>query len=159
MLAQTLTPEVIREFLESLSTAIERDQMHVDGLPPDGFPIGYDDDMWRTWRLDHRVFIKKLALTTDAIPPVVLWRLTGIAISYEPALVGGVLLELFAEVVSGSCAEDCATAECFFGWLIDGMAEQPKGRSRHDGAHASILTWLPTADPLGIARDPECEYG
>jgi hypothetical protein len=160
MLAKTLTPEVIREFLENLSIAIERDQIYVDGLPPERFPIAYDDDMWRSWRLDHRMFIKKLASTTDAIPPVMVWQLTGIAVGYEPALVGSVLLELFAEIVSGSCcAEDFETAERFFGWLIDRMAEQRKGRSRRDGAHASILTWLPTADPLRIAQDPECGYG
>ena len=68
--------------------------------------------MWRSWRLDHRMFIKKLASTTGiAIPPVMVWQLTGIAVGYEPALVGSVLLELFAEIVSGSCcAEDFETA-------------------------------------------------
>lgn len=159
MLAETVTLDVINEFLERFSTAIEHDQVYVDGLPSERFSTTYSDSMWREWRQRHRKFIVELLLTTDAIPPVTLWQLTGIAIAYEPALVGSVVLELFAEVVSGSCAEDFGVAECFFGWLIDQMAEQRKGRSRYEGAHASILTWLPTVDPLRIARDPDCGYG
>ncbi len=159
MLAEILTQDDVNEFLERFSTAIECDQAYVDGLPLERFSASYSDSIWRTWRHHHRKFIEQLLVTTDAIPPVMLWQLTRIAVGYEPALVENVLLELFAEVVSGSCAEDFGTAERFFGGLIEQMGQHRKGRSSHKGARASILTWLATADPLRIARDPECGYG
>jgi hypothetical protein len=157
---KTLTPKDIRNFLKRLSNAIELDQVHVDALPPERFSPAYSDSMWRDWRHGHRVFIDELLLTADAIPPAMLSELTGIAITYEPALIGSVLLEIFAEVVSGSCArEDLGTSERFFGWLIKQVSQQPKGNLRHKGAPASILRWLPVSDPLRIAQDPECGYG
>jgi hypothetical protein len=159
MLTETLAPQDIQNFLKRLSAAIELDQVNVDALPPERFSIAYSDSMWRTWRHDHRVFIDKLLLTADAIPPLMLKQLTGIATAYEPAFVGSVVLELFAEIVSGSCAEDFGTAERFFGRLIKQTTEQRKGSSRHEGAQASILKWLSVADPLRIAQDPECRYG
>ncbi|MGY4177655.1 hypothetical protein ACVIHH_002946 [Bradyrhizobium sp. USDA 4518] len=157
MLSVTLTPEDIRNFLKQLSVAIELDQSSVDALPPERFSIEYDDDMWRAWRREHRLHIEKLLCTADAIPPVMLWRLTGVAIGYEPALVGNTLLELFAEVAAGGC-EDLATAETFFGVLIKQMSGQAKRSSRRGSARTSMLQWLPTTDPLRIAQDPECGY-
>jgi len=100
---KALTPEDIRTFLKRMSTAIELDQIHVDTLPPERFSPVYNDGMWRAWRRDHRVFIDKLLLTAVAIPPAMLRELTRIAITREPELIGRVVLELFAEVVSGSC--------------------------------------------------------
>jgi hypothetical protein len=158
MLTATLTQEDIQNFLKRLSAAIELDQVNVDALPLERFSIAYSDSIWRTWRHDHRVFIEKLLLTAVAIPPVMLKQLTEIATAYEPALVGSVVLELFAEVVSGSCAEDFGTAERFFAGLIKQMSEQPKGNPGHGGAQASILEWLPATDPLRIAQDAECRY-
>ncbi|MFB9268034.1 hypothetical protein ACFFWD_33710 [Bradyrhizobium erythrophlei] len=159
MLTETLTPEDIKNFLKRLSAAIELDQVKVDALPPESFSIAYSHSMWRTWRHDHRVHIEKLLVTADAIPQVMLEHVTEIAAAYEPALVGSVVLELFAEVVGGSCAEDLGTADKFFGALIQDMSGQRKGNSRHGGAQASILQWLPATDPLRIAQDPECGYG
>jgi hypothetical protein len=158
MLAETLAPGDIQELLKRFSAAIELDQVYVDALPPGRFSIAYNDSMWRTWRHDHRVFIEKLLLTVAAIPPVMLKQLTGIATTYEPALVGSVVLDLFAEIVSGSCAEDFGTAERFFGWLIKQMSDQHKGNPRHGGAQGSLLQWLPVTDPLRIGQDPECGY-
>ncbi|WMT76948.1 hypothetical protein [Bradyrhizobium sp. Ash2021] len=159
MLTATLTLEDVQEFLKRLTATIELDQLNVDAMPPEHFATAYNDSMWRTWRHDHRAYIEKLLLTTDAMPPVMLWQLTGIAIAYEPARVGNIVLELFAEVVSGSCAEDLGTADRFFGRLIQEMSGQRKGNSCHGSAQASILRWLPELDPLRIARDPECGYG
>ncbi|MGY4480156.1 hypothetical protein [Bradyrhizobium sp. USDA 3364] len=159
MVTGTLTPDDVRALLERFSAAIELDQNHVDGLPPDSFSVAYDEGMWRQWRHDHRVYVAMLLSTTDAIPPVMLWRLTGIAVGYEPALVGNIIVDLFAEVVSGCSAEDFSTAERFFGGLIAEMSGQRRGRSCHGGARASLLRWLPAADPLRIAQDPECGYG
>ena len=158
MLTETLTPEDIKTFLTRLTTAIELDQVYVDALPPESFSIEYDDSMWRTWRHDHRVYLEKLHATTDAIPPVMMWQLTGIAVAHEPALVGNTVLEVFAEVVSGSCGEDLGTAERFFDRLIQEVNGQPKGKRSHGNAQALILEWLPESDPLRIARDPECGY-
>ena len=156
---KALTPEDIRTFLKRMSTAIELDQIHVDTLPPERFSPVYNDGMWRAWRRDHRVFIDKLLLTAVAIPPAMLRELTRIAITREPELIGRVVLELFTEVVSGSCPlEYLGTAERFFCWLIEQLRDQPEGKLRHESARASILQWLPVADPLRIAQDPECSY-
>jgi hypothetical protein len=155
MLTENLTPADIQDFLRQLSTAIELDQVNVDALPPESFSIEYSDSMWRTWRQDHRAYIEKLLSTADAIPPVMLKQMTEIATAYEPAHVGSILQALFAEVVSGSCAEDLGTAERFFSALIAEMSGQRKGAPRHRSAQASILQWLPPTDPLRIAQDPE----
>ena len=143
MLTEMLAPEDIQNFLKRLSAAIELDQVNVDALPPERFSIAYSDSMWRKWRHDHRMFIEKLLLTADAIPPVMLKQLTGIATGYEPAFVGSVVLELFAEIVSGSCAEDFGTAERFL-WPAhhaDDRAAQrqlpPRRRSSFDFAVAA----------------------
>jgi hypothetical protein len=157
---EKLTSKDIRNFLKRLSAAIELDQVHVDALPAERFSPAYSDSMWRAWRHDHRVFIDKLLLTADAIPPAVLDELTGIAITNKPALAGSVVLELFAEVVSGSCLEaDLGTADRFFGGLIKQLRDHPEGSPGLEGARASIVKWLPVADPLRIAQDPECGYG
>jgi hypothetical protein len=159
LIEMKLTPEDIRAFLKKLSTAIELDQVHVDSLPPERFLPAYEDGMWRAWRRDHRIFVDRLLLTAERLPPIMLAELTRLANTYEPSLVGIVALELFAEVVSGSCAlERLGTAERFFGQLIKLVSEQPRGNLRTEGARISILQWLPVNDPLRIAQDPECGY-
>jgi hypothetical protein len=96
----------------------------------------------------------------DAIPSATLGELTRIAVTYEPDLIRHIALELFAEVVSGSCPQkELGTAELFFGWLIKQVGAQSEGRPRHQDARTSILQWLPVTDPLRIAQDPECGYG
>ncbi|MVT64860.1 hypothetical protein GPL21_07035 [Bradyrhizobium pachyrhizi] len=159
MLTKILTPKDIKTFLNRLAAAIERDQVNVDALPRERFSIAYNDSMWRSWRQDHRDYIEKLLSTVEAIPPVVLKQLTEIAAAYEPELVGGAMLELFAEVVSGSSAEDVGSAERFFGALIKEMSGQRKRIYHHVNAPESVMQWLEPADPLRIARDPECQYG
>ncbi|QOZ33285.1 hypothetical protein [Bradyrhizobium sp. CCBAU 53421] len=159
MLTENLTPADIQDFLRRLSTAIELDQVNVDALPPESFSIDYDDNMWRTWRQDHRAFIEKLLSTADAIPPVVLKQMTEIATAYEPAHVGSILQGLFAEVVSGSSAEDLTTATAFFSALTKEMSGQREGAPRQRSAQASILRWLSPTDPLRIAQDPEVGRG
>lgn len=155
MLTENLTSADIQGFLKRLSTAIEVDQANVDALPPESFSIDYDDNMWRSWREDHRAFIEKLLSTADAIPPVVLEQMTEIATAYEPAHVESIMQGLFAEVVSGSSAEDLTTATAFFGALINEMSGQRKGAPCQRSAQAAILWWLTPTDPLRIAQDPE----
>ncbi|MEH2536511.1 MULTISPECIES: hypothetical protein [unclassified Bradyrhizobium] len=154
---ETLVPTDIQTFLKHLSVAIELDQVRVDALPRERFSPAYSDSMWRAWRLDHRVTIDELLSTTDTIPPAVLGELTRIAITYEPALVRSVLLELFAEVIGGNYLH--YNAERFFGWLIERLDEQHKCVPRQADAQASILQWLAITDPLRISKDPECGYG
>jgi hypothetical protein len=153
----TLTPKDIKNFLERLSVAIGLDQVHVDALPAERFSPEYDDAMWRDWRHGHRDFIDQLVLTADTMEPATLSELTRLSITHEPGLIGSVMLELFAEIVCGSCSqEDCGTAEQFFGSLIEQVRDKAESRSRREGARISMLQWLPLIDPLRIARDPEC---
>ncbi|WP_298372370.1 hypothetical protein [uncultured Bradyrhizobium sp.] len=157
MLTENLTPANIQDFLKRLLAAIELDQVNVDALPSESFSIDYDESMWRTLRQDHCAYIEKLLSTADAIPPVVLKQLTEIATAYEPAHVGSILQGLFAEVVSGSCAEDVGTTTAFFSALIKEMSGQREGAPRQRSAQASILQWLSPTDPLRIALDPEVQ--
>lgn len=154
-----LTAKDLQDSLKRLSAAIELDQVAVDSLAPERFSSQYDDGLWRTWRDDHRGFIEKLLATAGAIKPLTLQQLNEIATSYEPRLVGEVLLELFAEVVSGSSPEDYSSAELFFKRLIHDMAEKPNRSIRHRNARSAVLSWRPLSDPLQIAQDPECAYG
>jgi hypothetical protein len=149
----------IRNFLKRVSTAIEFDQVLVDTLPAERFSPAYSDGLWRAWRRDHCAYVDRLASTVDKIPPAMLSELTGIATTYEPALVGKIVVELFALIVGGCCpAEDYGSAELFFGEIIRQLNAQSKGAPRNEGAKASISQWLPVVDPLGIAQDPECAY-
>lgn len=157
---KTLTPEDIQNILRRLSVAIEIDQVYVDAMPRERFSPEYNDSMWRDWRTDHRAFVGRLVLTTDAILTTMLSELTEIAITREPARVRSIILELFAEVVGGHCSQDdFVTAEQFFGRLIKQTRDEPKRSRRHEGAQAAILQWLPVVDPLRISQDSECGYG
>jgi hypothetical protein len=154
----TLTLKDIQNFLKRLSVAIALDQAHVDALPAERFSPQYDDAMWRDWRHGHRAFIDQLVLTADTMEPATLNELTKLSITRDPGLIGGVMLEIFAEIVCGSCSqEDCGSAEQFFGWLIEQVRDRAESKSRA-GARISMLQWLPLIDPLRIAQDPECAY-
>jgi hypothetical protein len=157
---EALASKDIQNFLNRLSVAIKLDQILVDALPRERFSPEYSDSMWRVWRHDHQVFIDELLSTADAIPPAMLSELTEIAITHKPGYVGSVALELFALIVSGSYSrEDFGTAELFFGEIILLLKLPPEINRPHESARASILQWLPVADPLRIAQDPECGYG
>jgi hypothetical protein len=159
-MTETLTHADIRDLLRGFGAAIELDQLRVDAMPAAKFQPPYNDSMWRGWRGGHISYTNKLLSTVDAIPSAMLRELTGIAVTYEPELIRHIALELFAEVVTGSCPqEELGTAERFFGWLIKQVGAQSEGRPRHQGARTSILQWLPVTDPLRIAQDPECGYG
>lgn len=157
-MTKTLVLQDVKDFLKRLSIAIELDQRRVDGLPPERFSPEYSRMMWRDWRCHHRDFInKKLLPTADAISPAVLNKLTEIALAYEPARIGDVMLELFAEVASSSRSDgELETAEQFFAWLIEQLRDAPVSNFRHVGSQAALMQWLPIVDPLRIARDPEC---
>jgi hypothetical protein len=148
----------VETFLKRLSAAIELDQVYVDALPPERFSIQYDDSMWRSWRRDHRAYIETLLSTAHLIPSAMLKQLTEIAIAHEPAIVEGVLLEQFAEIVSGCSGENFSTAQRFFGWLIEQMGALPKGHRRRESARASVSKWFAGTEPLRIGQDSECGY-
>ena len=159
-MTEALTRADIRDLLRGFGAAIELDQLRVDAMPAAKFQPSYNDSMWRGWRGGHISYVNKLLSTVDAIPSPMLRELTGIAITYEPEVIGHIALELFADVVSGSWPqEELGTAERLFGWLIKQVGEQSEGGPRHQSARISILQWLPVTDPLRIARDPECGYG
>jgi hypothetical protein len=156
---ETLLAKDEGNLLKRACNAIEFDQVLVDTSPAGSFSSAYNDSMWRSWRSDHRVLIERLASTVDKIPPAMLRELTELATTCEPAIAGETMLELCAEIVSGSCPEeDFGSAELFFGEIIRQLNAQSKGPG-HESARASILRWLPVVDPLRIAQDPECAYG
>ena len=156
---ETLTHVDIRNLLGGLSGAIELDQLRVDAMPAERFLPSYNDGMWRDWRAGHIGHIAKLRASVETIPAAMLTELTRIAIDHEPKAIEDIMLELFAEVV-GACPEgELATAGLFFGCLIRQVGEHAEGSSGSQGARDSILKWMDFADPLHIARDPECGYG
>jgi hypothetical protein len=86
-------------------------------------------------------------------------ELTQVAITYEPAEVGEIALELFSYVI-GECYQEQAfeTASLFFGCLIVHVRSKSPAKLRRKNASVQILRWLPADDPLRISQDPECGY-
>ena len=157
-MAEILTHADVRDFLQGFAAAIELDQLRVDALPATKLHPLYDDSMWRAWREGHTSYVNSLLPTVDTIPSAMLVELTRIAIAYEAENIERIALELFAEAVSNSHPEELETAESFFGWLIRQVGELSEASVRQQDARAAMLRWLPTADPLMIAKDPECGY-
>jgi hypothetical protein len=157
-MTKTLTHADIREFLRGFAAAIELDQVQADALPAARLHPLYNASMWRGWREGHTTYVNKLLSTVDAIPPGMLVELTGIATAYAPEDIGHIVLELFAESVGNNCPEEFETAEHLLGWLIREAGEQTEASARQQDARAAMMQWLPAADPLRIAKDPECQY-
>jgi hypothetical protein len=158
---KTLAQDDIRDFLNRFASAIMRDQVHVDALPPEEFDPQYNGDMWLAWRLDHLAYLNTLLMTLDTITPNLLKKLTRIAVTKKPATVRRIVIELLAECASGSCCprEDVATARLFFGRLIHELSDSSKAIPTDRDAKTSMFLWLAATDPLRISRDPECGYG
>jgi hypothetical protein len=157
-MTDTLTPKDIQDFLTRLSAAIALDQVHVDGLPPGRLSLKYNDAMWRKWRQDHRYFIDQLVVTADLMEPGTLSELTRLSITREPGPIGTAMLEILAEIVSGSCSEELSTAQSFFGDLIMQIRGKEESGVRCEDPRISILQWFHMSDPLRIGQDPECAY-
>ena len=157
-MSQALTHADIGDLLQAFSAAIARDQRYVDALPRDSFHPMYDDQMWRDWRAEHVSYIDKLLSSTSTIPSTVLIELTKVATTYDPKVVGGVVLETFADAVTGTCPEELTTAEGFFGGVIKGVRRRAPGRRRAERAKGAMAKWRTANDPLRIAEDPECQY-
>ena len=140
----TVTQEDIRGLLNGFAAAIELDQIWVDALPRERFHPAYDDGMWREWRRTHIACIDHLLLTVIAIPSAILEQLTLVAITYEPAVVGRTLRDLFMDAAEGRCpTEVFETAAAFFNCLISVVREKPKGKPSRRDARALMLQWLP----------------
>ncbi|CUT11492.1 hypothetical protein BF49_2572 [Bradyrhizobium sp.] len=158
MRKQLLEVADIERMLRRLSEAIKADQIHVDRLPRDCFASAYDDALWRDWRNGHGVFIGKLLASAHAINSAQLERLTEVASDFAPGVVAHIMLETFAEIVSGSSAAGCETAAHFFEWVAGEVRRQARGKRPGRPARRSIQQWFSEIDPLTISRDPECGY-
>src|SRR5215813_2988333 len=120
-----LTHKDIRDLLTCFAAAIELDQIRVDALTLEKFHPYYDYGMWRRVRRDHLQFIDQLLLTVDTIPSALLQRLTQLAVTYEPASIREVIVDLFSDAANGMCPpEEFETAELFFGWLIKDVSRR-----------------------------------
>ena len=82
--------------------------------------------------------------------------LTKVATTFDPKVVGHVVLESFAEIVGGHC--DGGDAENFFGLVAKEVRRRNSGRRRLTNAKGAMAEWLAVEDPLLIAKDPECQY-
>jgi hypothetical protein len=159
-MTKTLAPDDIRDLLNRFASAIMRDQVYVDALPRKVFHLQYDDDMWRGWRLATLAYLNTLLTTVNTIPRTTLKKLTRIAVTKDPAVVGQIAIELFADCASGSAPrEDVETAALFFDRLIHELGGSSTTiPSNGKNARALMLRWLAFTDPLRISRDPECGY-
>jgi hypothetical protein len=116
--------------------------------------------MWQRWRRDHIDYVHQLLPTVQTMPTALLEELTQLAITHDPAVVGEAAVNLFSEAVSGSWpAEEHETAALFFGWLIKDVSDRPARKPLNGDARTLMKQWLAVADPLWIAKDPECGYG
>jgi hypothetical protein len=158
MPSQLLVSADINQFLDRLSSAIELDQVYIDSLPRERFSSMYDDGLWRDWRRDHRAFIDKLVMSADAMSPALLQRLTEVASNFDPAVVGRIMLETFAEIVGGCSVAGCETAQHFFEWVAGEVVRQGRGKCPNRSPRKAMSEWFAATDPLTIARDPECGY-
>jgi hypothetical protein len=146
--------------LAGFAAAIELDQIWVDALPARRFHHLYDESLWRMWRRDHLQYVNLLLSTVDAIPAVILEKLTWMATNYRPEIVCEAALELFALAASESYPrEDVATTAVFLEWLIEDVTDRSKSQPIGEDAPALMMRWLHVRDPLRIAQDPECGYG
>jgi hypothetical protein len=158
--AMTLTHGDVRHFLLCFAASIELDQIRVDALPPETFHHAYDANIWRGFRGGHLDFVARLLPTVNAMSSTQLQELARLAITYETAVVRTVMLDLFVEAAMGTCApEEFEGAAQFFGWLIKDMDRIPPCKDPNGDAKILMMQWLPEADPLRIAEDPECGYG
>lgn len=159
-MTKTLTHADIRKFLKNYAAAVRLDQRRVDALPKSSFHGMYDAKLWRGWRSAHVTYIGNLLPSVNAIPRSMLMELTEVAATYQLSVLEQVVLENFADAVSGACdKEEFATAERFFGWVLKATKMKIGLRRRRSScAIEAIAKWLPDWDPLRIARDPECQY-
>jgi hypothetical protein len=151
---KALAPDDIRDFLNRFASAIMRDQVQVDALPPEKFHPQYNGDMWLAWRLDHLAYLNTLLMTVNTITPNLLKELTRIAVTKKPVTVRRIVIKLLAECASGSCPR-----EDFFGRLIEELSDRSKAIPTDRDPKTSMFLWLAATDPLRISRDPECGYG
>lgn len=156
MRKEVLTIADVEKMLQQLSAAIEQDQIYVDGLPRDQFHPAYSPSLWHEWRQGHREFIKKLLATTNTMGDSHMRGLTEVASSFAPEIVGSVMLEFLADVVSGSV--ECEKADAFFARVAGEVVRQNGGKCHNLTARKAMMDWFPLVDPLQIARDPECGY-
>jgi hypothetical protein len=158
-MTKTLTHADIKDALRNFAAAIKLDQRRVDGMPAASFHPMYNAKMWRDWRSKHVDYIENLLPSIKAMPLSMLMELTDVALTYERHVVQLVVLENFADAVSGACCEEeFATAERFFGWVIKGARLHASVQKRRSSVKNAVARWLPAVDPLRITRDPECQY-
>jgi len=155
-MTEMVTHGDVRELLGNFSAAIKLDQRLVDALPAKAFHPQYNDKMWRDWRTGHVSYVEHLLSTVNSIPPAILTDLTKVATTFDPKVVGKVVLESFAEVVGGHC--DGGDAASFFGLVTREVRRRNLGRRRVANARGAMANWLTVEDPLLIAKDPECQY-
>jgi hypothetical protein len=155
-MTEMLTRPDIRKFLGNFRGAIERDQRLVDALPAKAFHSQYNDKMWRDWRAGHVSYIDYLWSSVNSVPSAILIDLTKVATTFDPQVVGNVVLESFAEIVGGH--SEGGDAASFFGLVAREVRRRNSGRRRWADARKAMAKWLAVDDPLLIAKDPECQY-
>jgi len=133
------------------------DQIVVGDLGYDDRYDPDDDDIDcspRGWRRLHLEYVNLLLPTVDALPPVILDRLTRIATRYEPEFVSEIAIRLFAEIVSCDYSKKAVSATDFFKWLINAVRQCcPESQSNGGDAPALMKRWLYSTDPLRMSRE------
>jgi hypothetical protein len=154
-----LTHQNVLFLLAGYSAAIQLDQIYVDTLPIERFHPYYDDGMWRRYRRRHVDLIDQLLSTVERMPQELLEELARLTISYIPAVVEDVIIDLFSFVATDeSSAEEFGNATLFFNGLIKDVSHRAPELPFSDDASMLMEQWLVSNDPLRIARDPECGY-
>ena len=135
------------------------DQRRVDKLPHDQFSTQYDDGMWRRSRENHVEALIELYKTVDDMPPLLLNRLTELAVTFDPATVKYEFSNAINEAGTGAASPELyETAPLFFGEIITAVSRKRQSRSLVQNAVEQMFEWFDYDDPLQIAFDPECEY-
>jgi hypothetical protein len=157
--AKLLTHEDIKEFFAVFAEAILVDQERVNKLPHKEFHPLYDDRMWQRNREDHVGAIVELSTTVDEMPTSVLTKLTDTAVAYRPEAFKQPLLNMISDLATGVASPWLyETASLLFGELIEEVSRQRPRISPKGDPMEMMMKWFDCDDPIGIARDPECEY-
>jgi len=157
---KALTHKDVKELLAKFAEAILVDQERVNKLPRRKIHPLYDHDMWKGNREDHVSAIVDLSMTVDQMPKRLLKEVAELAIAYKPEFVKSTFLNQFSDLATRAASPWLyETATLFFREMIKDAARRGSPVAFPNGsATERMLRWFDYDDPIGIARDDECEY-
>lgn len=158
--AKSLTHRDIKELLARFAEAVLVDQERVNKLPRKKLHSLYDHGMWKRNREGHVSAIVDLSMTVDRLTKRLLNELAEMAMAYDPETVKTTFLNQVSDLATGASSPWLyETAPLFFREMIKDVNRRGRPVAFPKGcATEQMLKWFDYDDPIGIGRDPECDY-